>query len=278
MEQPHKIDCAASRHGRCRAWLLLPAALTLLLASSALLAGNPYRAEHFLRKGMEAMRAEEFGKAEDLFLRARRADPLLPQPEVMLGHLAMAQAQFDNAEAAFLRAIELYRNLKSNLQQRNQREIQAAKDDLDLLTRALETTENNARLGDELAARRVQRVAERDRREQQIQRAELSEEALRIPGELFLFLGNARMRAGRPAEAAEAYGEAVNRLPEAPEPRYNLAVALARSGRLDEALQECARVEKMGYAPSALLRQQLEALQEDPPPPSDPVHGAGSPD
>lgn len=237
----------------------LLALCVLVLQVPPLRAGNPRRAEHFLRKGIEAMRAGELAKAEDLFLRAQRAEPILPQPETMLGHLAMASNQFDAAEASFERAIDLHRDLKTNLQQQAARNLAAARDNLALLDNELQRSENERNATAE--ARRVQLEAAKIREEQKLDKAEFSEEEARIPAELFLFLGNARVRAGRPETAIDTYREAIRRLPDAPEPHHNLAVALLQSDRLEEALEECLEAEGMGYQLSVALHRRIESLR-----------------
>ena len=73
------------------------------------------------------------------------------------------------------------------------------------------------------------------------------------------------MRQGKFDPAAEAYREAVSRASDAPEPRHNLAVALAQGQHLEEAREESRAAEAMGYAPSAELRRQLEEFLAESP-------------
>lgn len=83
------------------------------------------------------------------------------------------------------------------------------------------------------------------------------------PGDagLLAYRGYARLRLGRPVEAAQDYAELVERAPRDVAARINLARALARSGRRDEAREQLAAAARLDPAHPALprLRAQLEA-------------------
>lgn len=264
-------------------------AVVAVLLTAPSLAGEPQRAQYFLSRGIEAMKAGDLPKAEDALERARAADPTLPQAEVLLGEIAMAQQRFDDAEGCFMRAIELFRKIDASNRALSEQDAMYVQDTLGEVSQGLEQSRGKpGRRGmneseimrQESQADRVQEKQKRDERERTKERAESA-----VPADLFMFLGNARMRAGRPETAVEAYREASARAPEAAEPHHNLAAALASSGQLREALVECKTAEGLGFAPSTQLRQQIEAAMgasgtppeaappappPDPPPPPPP--------
>ena len=245
---------------------ILPVILVVTAGFVPAFSGNVQRADAFLRKGTKALEAGEIDDAAALFEKARSADPALPQPEIMLGQIHMSRGEFDEAEGCFERAIELHRSLKAHLRRAVARS-------------ALDAADNRGPSGDGLARGRpeqgvtgdLQAQAEQMRADQAadrkggLERREgHSDDEPDVPADMFVFLGNARVRAGRPAEAAAAYREAVARDPDAPESRHNLAVALAQSGQLHEALENCRLAEGMDYQPSVALCPQIETALQPP--------------
>ena len=229
-----------------------------LLATSLAQPADFRRAQRFYQDGLQAMNAGELEKAEELFLKARAAHPAMPEPEVMLGQVAMARNLFDEAEAAFVRAIELFRELKSNLERETARDEQDARDNLANLESDLEVTVNRPGRRGQNESETMRRESQKTRAEAQIEKAPDASEAVTIPADVYMYLGNARMKGGKLEPAIEAFREAVARAPDAAEPHHYLAVALAQSQKLEEALEMCRKAEGMGYAPSTELREQIE--------------------
>jgi Tfp pilus assembly protein PilF len=77
----------------------LVAALLLALGTAAG-EGDPRRAQAFLEKAVKALEAGDVSKAQELLEQARELDPRLPQPEILLGQIAMSQARYAEAESA----------------------------------------------------------------------------------------------------------------------------------------------------------------------------------
>jgi tetratricopeptide (TPR) repeat protein len=248
----------------------LIAVLATGIATVPALAGDVRRAEHYLATGMEAMKVGELSKAEDAFERARTADPTLPQPEVFLGQIAMSRGRFDDAEGCFLRAIELFKGLDENRRVEAQRDAMKTQDDIDAVSSGLAESEGKpGRRGmteTDLMRQRSQkeRLEAKQTRDERDRQSEMKTPP--VPVDLYMFLGNARMRAGRPQTAVDAYRDAIAAAPDAAEPHHNLAAALASSGQLEEALAEAATAERMGFAPATPLRESIEkALGQAPP-------------
>jgi tetratricopeptide (TPR) repeat protein len=241
-------------------FVLVAAAAALLAPPS--LAGDSRRAQHYLARGIEAMKVGEMSKAEDAFERARASDPTLPQPEVLLGQVAMARQRFDDAEGCFLRAIELFEKFDASKRLEGERDAMYTQDVLGELSSGLEESRGKPGRRGMTESDIMRQESQKDRVDQKIirderERAEKMAQSP-VPADVFLFLGNARMRAGRPETAVDAYRDAIARAPDAAEPHHNLAAALASSGRLREALVECATAEGLGFAPSKALREQIE--------------------
>jgi tetratricopeptide (TPR) repeat protein len=235
-------------------------AAVLLAAPSATVAQDFRRAEFYFHKGVTAMESGQFTRAMDAFLRARAASSASPMPEVYIGHVAMAQGDFYAAERSYLRAIQLARDLEGAEQRAA---IHQAAEQAEALDRyILSSTHGVGGAGGPLAVQ--QAIIERQKREGTTRGLGFCLRALsgedRVPANLYVYLGNARLRGGNMTEAIEAYREAVKRAPAAPEPYHNLAVALAQAGRLAEALEACARAEALDYAPATVLHAQIDRL------------------
>jgi tetratricopeptide (TPR) repeat protein len=133
--------------------------------------------------------------------------------------------------------------------------------ELDAMERGADPRVSAVRPGPGGASTELQQQADTARLREKVRQEERDkweQAADQVPADLFMYLGNARMRDGRPADAVEAYEQAARRATNAPEPHYNLAVALLQSGRPADALVPCRRAQEMGYSPAAELLRHIE--------------------
>ena len=223
-------------------------------------AGDPRRVQAFLQKGIKALEEGELAKAEKMFQQAQKVDPGFPQPEVLLGQLDMARSQYDAAEIHFLKAIELHVAFGERVE--GQQRLIDARLQLDAMERDIDKQHSKSTGGSADLQREVKQI----RLSEQVERAERDKwESIEdgIPPDLFVYVGNARMYAGRPAAAAEAYRDAARRAPDRLAPHHNLAVALLQAEQPEEALSACRRALGMDYAPSSELCPQIEKKLAD---------------
>lgn len=221
------------------------------------------RAEHFIRGGLRAMERGHLEVAEGRFLRARRTAPDLPRPMLLLGHVQMIRGDYAEAEDAYRKAVARYRQLSARMFVGSQRRTQDLRDRAhDMTLRVGNASSASAATSGGMAeARRLQARARMISLLREAEGLHVPPVSTDVPAAAHFFLGTARLRGGRPGPAAESFEAAVALAPDNAQFRYHLALALALSGRLEEAQSECDTAGLLGHRAARGLLAYLVAAR-----------------
>lgn len=211
-------------------------------------------------KGERALQSGNVDKARDLFEKAVDTLPEFPQAHLGLGHIAMSENRFEDALNEYRRARDGYPNIGNALFEiqgkrysDSQRQITEFQDSINQL--------RNAAAGPSAprdAELRISQLENAISRLQSIQPPDRGR-AGDVPAEVYFHIGNAQFRLGRATEALDSWTRCTETDPGFAMVHNNMAIALAQSGKLDEAREHLARAEELGFPVNPQFKEELAA-------------------
>jgi tetratricopeptide (TPR) repeat protein len=238
------------------------ASLVLCAASHSISQANPNerdirQATHWHVAGTRALKAGNFGKARELFSKAAAAFPAFPEAHVGLGHVAMAEARYEEALREYQQASEGYAALGTALMDIRVERYNEAQAEISRLRDAVMSRNAGASSTNATAlAPEVLEAEETIQRLESIQQP--TEEPGAVPSEIAFFIGNALFRLNRLDDAMRSWESCARSSRDFPLVWNNLAVAYMSQGRLEQARMALARAERLGFHPSPALKARLE--------------------
>jgi tetratricopeptide (TPR) repeat protein len=242
---------------------LAGAMLLLFVGGSTVLEAGDPPAAHQLRqanklsaKGANALEAGNLGKARELYTRAVEVVPSFPQAQLGLGHLEMRRREFGRALTAYEAAHDGFLMMGHEIYVGELERYERAQEKVIQLRRELARVQQMAANRVDPSAYVQQRIAELERVILQLENVERPDSAMadRVPGEVHFYIGNALMNLERIDEAIEAWETCARKTPAFALVHNNLAVAYWKKGRIDDALEEIDRAQRLGLEVHPNLR------------------------
>lgn len=246
---------------------LLPSVLALLMAGSvsivlqrqqsAQISAARERARQPYEAGIQHLQREDFAAAVKSFQQATELDPTFDMAYYMLGRAHMMMKSYAPAIVALSRCRDLHlaeassRTLsRQEVQQQRRRRV----DEINDRITQLEAQVNSSRYGDQIR-NEIRMLQERKRQIEDAERELTPERA--VPAYVSLSLGSAYFRAGRLADAEQAYRATIAADPKVGEAHSNLAVVYLETGRYDEAERAVKAAEKAGMRVNPELKAEI---------------------
>jgi Tfp pilus assembly protein PilF len=208
--------------------------------------------EHYAL-GQSYMHSEDWDKAEAAFKRAIQLDPLFTLARYSLGQVYMNTHTYPSAVEAFQGCKDAFRQL-----------VELGKRDQSAVTLRLEQQIRDVRDAIAQQSARPSKTSPRsegltlenrlDMLERQKQRGVGHME---MPAEFSLALGSAYLRNGQLPQAEQEYQEAIRVNPKMGEAYNNLAVVYMHTGRLLEAEKAVSQAEKVGFKVHPQLKKDI---------------------
>jgi tetratricopeptide (TPR) repeat protein len=235
---------------------VLIAALVAAVPTASAEAGpgrvDAQRATRYCNRGERALQVGNLTKARESFTRALAIDPHFADAHLGLGHIAMAEKQYEAALAQYEIANEDYSDVGRRIYERE-------------ATRYTEARQEILELRDEIALR--ERIApvpmQLSKLEQAVHRLEALSPPARsslqeAPGRIHFYRGNALFRMGRRDEAVNAWETCVTASPDYAPAYNNLIVGYWTSGRITKAREILKKAESLGLFINPDLKADLE--------------------
>jgi len=202
----------------------------------------------YFRAGQQLMSAEQFGRAADEFVKAIDRNPLFALAHYQLGQANMNMRRFGSAIKAYKDCIEAEGRLFS-LEQRNRFEVERHRDDeIRELKSIIDKGEGRAptMLGLEQRLNDLQN------------QSSLTSGTFRAPPQALLALGSAYFRNGDRDAAEAQWLAAIDANPKLGEAHNNIAVIYMQTGGFEQARQELALAEKVGFKVNPQFKADLK--------------------
>ena len=244
---------------------LITSAILILLISTAAAGQRNHirqRAMAPYDQGLDQMRQEAFDAAAKSFEAAVAIDDTFDMAYYMLGRAHLARKQYTAAVYALEECRKLHRAQATESFSSKQEGQRLRRERLAELDRLIEDTQSAASLPQNATQRfsmleQVRQYQERKRQIQDLDRSADLTPAQQVPVYVSLSLGSAYFRAGKLAEAEQAYLAAVGADPKVGEAHNNLAVIYMETGRLDEAEKAVEAAEKTGLRVNPALKEEI---------------------
>jgi tetratricopeptide (TPR) repeat protein len=234
--------------------------LTIIL-TSAPLAAQPLNARERAREpyasGLEYMRTERFDEAARAFESAVRIDPEFEMAHYMLGRVHLVQRNYMPAVYALVQARDLYRaqaSRRSENKAEGQRIRRELINDMNNVISQLRLAPQTPQVQEQ-----IRQYTERKRQVEDMDREDGLTADKVVPGFVSLSLGSAYFRAGKMADAEQAYLTAIGADPKIGEAHNNLAVVYFETGRYKEAERAVRAAEKAGVRVHPDLKASIAA-------------------
>jgi tetratricopeptide (TPR) repeat protein len=244
-----------------RSLILCAAAAPLLFGSPAfaqrqqsqLVSSARERARPVYETGVEQLRLENLAAAVTAFHQATELDPTFDMAYYMLGRTHMAMKNYASAIAALTKCRDLHLG-EASMQFVTKQEVQRIRreriGEIEDRIAALQPKAGDRRVADE-----IRMLEERKRQIADAERQITAEKA--VPAYVSLALGSALFRAGRMAEAEQAYVATVAADPKVGEAHNNLAVVYLETGRYAEAEKAVKAAEAAGLRVQPALKEEI---------------------
>ena len=247
---------------------LLNCLLAMVMASSASLAEQRQqsnqlsiareRARPPFEAGLQYLQREDFAAAVKSFQQATDIDSTFDMAYYMLGRTQMMTKSYVSAIIALSRCRDLHlaeastRTLsRQEVQQKRRQRV----DEINERITQLEAQASSSRYGDQVR-NEIRMLQERKRQIEDAERELTPERA--VPAYVSLSLGSAYFRAGRLADAEQAYRATIGADPKVGEAHSNLAVVYMETGRYDEAERAVIAAEKAGLRVVPALKDEIK--------------------
>jgi tetratricopeptide (TPR) repeat protein len=243
----------------------MPGHVATVLVLALLAAGSPAgaqqpnardRAREPYTAGLDYMRAERYDAALRAFESAIAIDPEFELAHYQLGRVHLIQRNLASAIYALIRSRDLYvahgsrRFADRQASDRIRRERMAEMDDM--IGRLRLVVPQTPQIQEQ-----TRQLQERKRQIEDMDREAGLTPDKAVPAFVSLSLGSAYFRAGRLADAEQAYRAAIAADPRIGEAHNNLAVVYMETGRLDEAEQAVRAAEQTGLRVSPALKDEI---------------------
>jgi Tfp pilus assembly protein PilF len=210
--------------------------------------------------GQSYMRTEDWDKAEAAFKRAIQLDPLFTLAHYSLGQVYMNTRTYPSAVEAFQRCKDAFKQLVSlastDRAAADRRLDEAIRDTRDAIQMY---QENRPKSSPQNQAREGSLHLEARLEFLERQKNRGASAPIEMPAEFSLALGSAYLRNGQLPQAEQEYVEAVKVNPRMGEAYNNLAVVYMNTGRLNEAENAVKQAEKAGYKVHPQLKKDIAA-------------------
>jgi len=211
------------------------------------------RARPAYTAGMGHLRVEAFDAAAKAFQEAIELDPTFDMAYYMLGRTHMMTKSYASAIVALAKCRDLHLAesstqllTKQEVQQNRRERIGEINDRIS----ALQMAPQNQQVRNE-----IRMLEERKRQIEDAERQLTPERA--VPAFVSLSLGSAYFRAGKLAEAEQAYLATLAADPKVGEAHSNLAVVYMETGRYNEAERALKEAEKTGFKVQPALKEEI---------------------
>jgi tetratricopeptide (TPR) repeat protein len=244
-----------------RCLVLYAAAVPLLFASplfaqrqqSNLVSTARERARPAYDRGFEELRLENLPAAVAAFQQATELDATFDMAYYMLGRTHLAMKNFASAIVALTKCRDLHL-AEASMQFVTKQEVQRIRreriGEIEDRIAALQPKAGDRRVADE-----IRMLEERKRQIADAERQITADKA--VPAYVSLALGSALFRAGRMAEAEQAYVATVAADPKVGEAHNNLAVVYMETGRYAEAEKAVKAAEAAGLRVQPALKEEI---------------------
>jgi tetratricopeptide (TPR) repeat protein len=250
---------------------LLPALLSVSLsalvpgavsAAGSTTANKIKQAAALSRKGGRALAAGDRARAAEAFEKALLALPTFPDAHLGMGHMAMAEKDYEAALESYRRARDGYVALGSDLDAlklenyaETQKRVAELRDQMSNLGRATTNARTDARTEAELQ-RKLTIIQDQIRRLEAVEppRPSASDP---VPAEVLFFIGNAQFYLQRYDEARVSWETCAKRNPGFAQIHNNLAVIYWKAGRFPDAQRELAEAERLGFPVNPKMKEDL---------------------
>ncbi len=246
--------------GRVLAALLLSCAM-----GGAFAQDDPkiYRqAANAVKKGSEALQANDLDGARAQFEAALHLVPWLAEAHLGLGHIAMRAQRWDAALVEYQAAEKGYREAADRRSRAEFQRYFDARSQENLLRDELNQSQNtNVKMSE---GRRNQLAVTGESRVDDARRAALPTAAAStvVPAEVYFLVGNAQFRLDRMDEAQASWEECVKVDPAFPPVYNNLALAYFKAGRMADARFALDRAEALGIKVNPKFRAAVDQAVE----------------
>jgi tetratricopeptide (TPR) repeat protein len=220
------------------------------------------RANGSYETGVAHFRREAFAAAAKSFEEAIAQDATFEMAHYMLGRTHMALRNYVAATLSLSRARELFQadsTRQFTSKQERQRVLRERIRDIDGLIDATRAAADNPANSNQRRTllEDVRQFEERKRQLQDFERNDTMQPTTAVPAFVSLALGSAYFRAGKLADAEQAYLAAVATDPKVGEAHNNLAVVYLETGRYDEAEKAVKAAEKAGLRVNPALKEEI---------------------
>jgi tetratricopeptide (TPR) repeat protein len=201
------------------------------------------------RDGQALMNAEQFEKAEEAFARAIELDPLLTLAHYGRGQAFMALDRYASAVHAYIACREAHRTIFALQQTQTITVGRRAEEEIRELRDAISALQSGrVKSMGGVASTVDTRVAQLERRIRELERRrQMHSDRFETPAEVSLALGSAYFRNGQREEAEREWQAAVASNPRLGEAHNNLAVLYMLRGQKKEAEDAVRAAERAGF-------------------------------
>lgn len=245
--------------------VLIALALLLLGAAPPGAESTSRQIEQAYRLTLKAQKTLGTGNVEKARTQLEKAlalAPDLPECHVGMGHLAMQERRFEDALAAYRRALAGYESMGDTLLDLRVRQYDDAQQrilDNDDRISHLRDVMNNANTPPQTVQQVRAQIESLENENRQLRAIEYprKETAHEPPGKIHFFIGNAEANLGRVEEAIAAWELCSRKSPRFGPVHNNLAVAYMAQGRMDDAREQVTRAEELGLHVNPRLKEDL---------------------
>ncbi|HEX5044372.1 MAG TPA: tetratricopeptide repeat protein [Candidatus Polarisedimenticolaceae bacterium] len=220
------------------------------------------QASALCRKGAKALQQGDKARASESFEKALAVFPDFPDAHLGLGHLAMAEARFDDALQNYQRARQGYLSfggILQGLREENYRETQRrmgqVRDQISSLGRSTTNARTDPRTEAEIT-RNLTLLQDELRRLEAIEPPK-ENAGSDPPAEVWFYIGNAQFKLEKYDEARAAWETSAQLNPSFAMIHNNLAVIYWKAGRFNDAQTELATAERLGFPVNPKMKEDL---------------------
>jgi tetratricopeptide (TPR) repeat protein len=225
--------------------------------------GKVRQADRHCQTGLKALQSSSLDKARDAFAKAFLAVPDFPPGHVGLGHIAMAEQDFETALAEYTKARDSWAAFGELLAALEMERWSRTQDDIRGLQDQLREMQNQERASDSGESTSTTRRTLETSLEQRIQTLEavprpIPGQDASPPADILFHRGNALFRLQRYEEARVSWEACAEQNRKFPLVRNNLAVLYYKAGRIEDARRAVAEAEALGMKVNPGLKADIE--------------------